>query len=61
MGKAKGKDELVRFGVYLTRDQADALRALKDTGINPAHVIREAINKELAARGIKPKGGKHGR
>ena len=62
MAKKRAKAaESERWGVYLTTEQAEGLRQLKASGINPAHVIREAIDKELAARGIKTKGGKHGR
>ena len=60
MAKAKAEDGLERWGVHLTREQSDALRKLKAEGVNPAHVIRAGLDRELAARGIKTKTAKHG-
>jgi hypothetical protein len=61
MARAKADDGMERWGVHLTSEQSDALRKLKAEGINPAHVIRAGLDRELAARGIKLKGAKHGR
>jgi hypothetical protein len=62
MAKPKGKaTETERIGVYLTKEQADALRELRAAGLNPAHFIREAVTRAIADAQAKLKGGRHGR
>jgi hypothetical protein len=61
MAKAKADDGMERWTVHLTAEQSDALRKLKADGVNPAHVIRAGLDRELSARGAKIKGAKHGK
>ena len=52
---AKATDrELVRFSARIFKDQLDALEQNeRDTGVPATRVVRDAIDSELAARGIK--------
>ncbi len=51
----KGVDrELVRFSARIFRDQLDALeRHERETGVPATRMVRDAIDAELARRGIK--------
>ena len=53
---------LVRFGAYLRADQLEALNRIQaETGVPVAHMIRLGVDRELAARGVKMKGARHGK
>ena len=46
--------ELVRFSARIFKDQLDALEQHeRDTGVPATRVVRDAIDRELAARGIR--------
>lgn len=56
--KAKGQSK-VRFHVPLEPYQREALERIQaETGAPIAETIRRAIDRELEARGMKPKGGR---
>lgn len=58
----KTTGSMVRFGAYLRADQVEALQRIEqDSGVSVAFMIRSGIDRELEARGVKPKGGRrHG-
>jgi hypothetical protein len=64
VAKANGSQQrvLVRFGAYVYQDQLDALTKIQEeTGVPVARMIRDGIDRELASRGVKVGGPKHGR